>query len=70
LAGASATTPGKILSPSAGWGADSAMSESFGLAIDASGNVWVTNLGTNTLTEFVGMAAPVQTPLLGPVRVP
>ena len=70
LAGASATTPGQILSPSAGWGADSGMSESFGLAIDASGNVWVTNMGTNTLTEFVGMAAPVQTPLLGPVRVP
>ena len=40
------------------------------MAIDASGNVWVTNFGSNVLTEFVGMAAPVKTPLLGPVRVP
>jgi streptogramin lyase len=70
LAGAAATTPGVILSPSAGFGADSGMSKSLALAIDASGNVWVTNMGTNTLTEFVGIAAPVQTPLLGPVRVP
>lgn len=70
LAGAAAATPGAVLSPSAGWGADSGMNESFGLAIDASGNVWVTNLATNTLTEFVGIAVPVQTPLLGPVRVP
>jgi hypothetical protein len=70
LAAATATTPGAVLSPSAGWGADSGMNELFGLAIDASGNVWVTNEGTNTLTEFVGLAAPVQTPLLGPVRVP
>ena len=70
LAGAAAATPGAVLSPSAGWGADSGMTESFGLAIDASGNVWVTNLATNTLTEFVGMAVPVKTPLLGPVRLP
>ena len=70
LAAATGKTPGAILSPSTGFGADSGMTESFALAIDASGNVWVTNYGTNTLTEFVGMAAPVQTPLLGPVRVP
>ena len=61
---------GAILSPSAGWGPDAALLEAFGLAIDASGNVWATNFGSNTLTEFVGMAVPVRTPLLGPVRVP
>ena len=70
LAGAAATTPGAVLSPGAGWGVDSGMTESFGLAIDASGNVWVSNLATNTLTEFVGVAVPVKTPLLGPVRLP
>jgi hypothetical protein len=70
LAAASSTTPGEFLSPGAGWATDSGISEAFGLAIDASGNVWVTNFGTNTLTEVVGIAAPVQTPLLGPVRVP
>jgi streptogramin lyase len=70
LAAASAATPGAILSPSTGWGSDASMTESFAVAIDASGNVWVTQFGTNTLTEFVGLAVPVQTPLLGPVRVP
>lgn len=72
--GSSAGT-GTVLSPAVGWGPDAALLEAFGLAIDASGNVWVTNFATNTagtytLTEFVGLAAPVKTPLLGPVRVP
>ncbi len=70
LAGASASTPGAALSPSPGWATDSGISEAFGLAIDASGNVWITDFATDTLTEMVGMAVPVQTPLLGPVRVP
>ncbi len=70
LAGASASSPGAVLSPAAGWGGDAGMLEPFALAIDASGNIWVTNFGSNVLTEFVGMAAPVKTPLLGPVRVP
>jgi len=70
LAGAAATSPGAALSPASGWGGDAGMVEPFAVAIDASGNLWVTNFGTNTLTEFVGLAAPVKTPLLGPVRVP
>ena len=70
LAGASASSPGTLLSPSTGWGGDAGMVEPFAVAIDASGNLWVTNFGTNTLTEFVGLAVPVQTPLLGPIRVP
>ena len=67
---ATATTPGVAISPATGWGADAGLLEAFGLAIDASGNVWVTNFATNTLTEFVGLAVPVKTPLLGPTRVP
>jgi len=46
------------------------MLEAFGLAIDAAGNVWTTSFATNTLTEFVGLAAPVKTPLLGSTRIP
>ncbi len=61
---------GAILSPSTGWGSDASLLEAFGLAIDASGNVWVTNFGLNTLTEFVGLAVPVKTPLLGAARIP
>jgi hypothetical protein len=67
--GAKAGT-GTALSPAAGWGPDAKLLEAFGLAIDASGNIWVSNFGSNTITEFVGMAVPVKTPLLGAVRVP
>jgi len=70
LAAASASMPGAVLSPAAGYGPGAKLLEAFAIAIDAGGNVWVTNFGSNTLTEFVGLAAPVKTPLLGPVAVP
>ena len=66
----SSSAPGTVLSPAAGWAPDAALLEAYGLAIDASGNVWVTSFGSSQLTEYVGLAAPVKTPLLGPVRVP
>jgi hypothetical protein len=66
----SAAGAGTALSPAAGWAPDAQLLEAFALAIDPSGNIWVTNFGSNTVTEFVGMASPVKTPLLGPVRVP
>jgi sugar lactone lactonase YvrE len=34
-----------------------------GLAIDGAGNVWVSNNGNSTLSEMIGGAAPVVTPL-------
>ena len=67
---ASNSNHGSLLSPGSGWGADANLVEPYALAIDAAGNVWVSNYGSNTLTEFIGMAVPVKTPLLGPVRVP
>ena len=70
LASASASVPGAALSPTAGYGAGAKLLEAYAIAIDAGGNVWVTNFGNNTLTEFVGLAAPVKTPLLGPVATP
>jgi hypothetical protein len=70
LAAAGSANPGQALSPAIGWGGDAGMLEPFALAIDASGNIWITNFGSNTVTEFVGIAAPVKTPLLGPVRTP
>jgi streptogramin lyase len=70
LSAASGATPGAILSPAAGWAPDAKLLEPYSLAIDAGGNIWVANFGNNTLTEFIGLAAPVKTPLLGPVRVP
>ena len=35
------------------------------LAIDGSGNIWVTSNDVNILTEFVGLASPVVTPIVG-----
>ena len=70
LAGATAVMPGAPLSGSAGWGSDVELTEAFGIAVDAAGNVWVSSYGDNRLVEFVGAAAPVKTPLLGGVRVP
>ena len=65
LAGAGTATPGAALSPAGGLGADAAMLEAYAIAVDASGNLWISNFGSNTLTQFVGAAAPVKTPLLG-----
>jgi hypothetical protein len=70
LAGSAANTPGQALSPASGLGADAGLLEAFSLAVDASGNLWVTNFGNNTLTEFVGVASPVKTPLLGLPQAP
>jgi streptogramin lyase len=58
------------ISPSQGYGLDAAIDEPYGLAIDASGNLWLSNAGSNTLTQIVGLASPVKTPLLGPAVQP
>ncbi len=70
LAGAAAANPGSAVSPAGGLGADAALIEAYSLAIDASGNLWVSNKGSNTLTQFVGLAAPVRTPQIGPPVAP
>jgi streptogramin lyase len=70
LAGSATNSPGQILSPTAGWAADALLNEGYAIAIDASGNLWVTNFETNILTEIVGLAVPVKTPQLGPVQSP
>jgi len=64
LASASAAVPGAVLSPSGGIGSAAGLLEPFALAVDASGNIWVSNFGSNILTEYIGLAAPVRTPLL------
>lgn len=70
LGGASSTAPGTFLSPTSGFGADASLLDPYGLAIDASGNLWLSNSGKNTLTEFIGVAAPVRTPVAGPPQAP
>ncbi len=70
FAGAREAVPGKALSPASGWAPDTGLSEAFGIAIDAAGNVWVSSFGDNYLAEYIGAATPVKTPLLGGVRLP
>jgi hypothetical protein len=53
---------GAALSPSTGYtGGNSNQFQS--IAIDGSGNLWSANFDSNTLTEFIGIAAPVVTPI-------
>jgi hypothetical protein len=70
LAGASAASPGQILSPTAGYAPDAKLLEAYDIVIDASGNLWVTSFGDNTITEFVGLATPVKTPRIGLPQTP
>jgi sugar lactone lactonase YvrE len=70
LPGASAASPGQAISPSSGFGTDASLSEPYGIAIDSSGNLWVSNFGLSTVTQFVGAAMPVKTPRLGPPQLP
>jgi len=59
------TAAGAAVTPSSGIGSINAPA---GIAIDASGNVWTANSGDNTLTEFVGLASPVVTPLAAAIH--
>jgi len=71
FAGSKQPSPGAPLSPPAGLGTDAQLGSPFALAIDQSGNLWVTNSNAaNTVTVFVGLATPVKTPLLGPPQLP
>ena len=70
LAGANAAHPGQILSPSAGWAPTPTSLQTFAIAIDSSGNLWVTNFADNSITELVGIATPVRTPLSLLPRLP
>jgi streptogramin lyase len=59
---------GTAVSPSTGFQAG--LNISLALAIDGSGNVWTTNTNLNTVTEFVGAATPVVTPIVANLLTP
>lgn len=60
---------GTVISPITGF-VDPNNDEPNSIAVDASGNVWVTNTHGNSLSEFVGVAGPVKTPVIGPPTLP
>jgi len=70
ISGASSASPGIFLSPASGFGTDVSLLEPYGLALDACGNAWVSNFGNDTITQFVGIAAPIKTPFAGPPARP
>jgi hypothetical protein len=41
-----------------------------GIAIDGSGDVWVTNTGSSQVTELIGVAVPLTTPIAGGTGLP
>ena len=46
------------------------MDEPFSPAIDGAGNLWTANFANNSVTVFIGIAAPVRTPVIGPPASP
>lgn len=70
LAGADDPTPGAPLSPPVTGYQAAGVSLPYGIAIDASGNLWLTNFGSDSVTVFIGIAAPVKTPLIGVPTAP
>jgi hypothetical protein len=55
---------GQVQSPNAGYTSSTMSSTNpMALAIDGSGDVWVTNNGNSSVTEFIGAGVPVITPL-------
>ena len=65
LEGSADAAPGTPISPVSGF-TSVLLDGPFQPAIDSAGNLWVTNYFSNKLVKFVGIAAPVRTPLIGP----
>ena len=62
LAGIGSGNLGAAMSPSTGYGLDANLKQPYALAVDPSGNVWVSNSGGNSLVMFFGLATPTKTP--------
>ena len=70
IGGATSAAPGMFLSPASGFGTDASLLGPYAspsMPAETSGS---SNSGKNTLTQFIGIAAPVKTPLAGPPQSP
>jgi len=64
-------SPGGVaISPAAGYISRALNEAPQSIAIDPSGNIFVSDLENNGVTEYVGAAPPVKTPLIGPALLP
>ncbi len=69
---------GEVISPRTGGFTNGGLEHLTAVQIDESGNVWVANnwkrlaptVGGDGLVEFIGLSAPVRTPLIGPPQRP
>jgi len=59
----SGTATATAVSPSTGYTAGGTLGSPYGIAVDGSGNVWVASNYVASITELVGAATPVATPL-------
>ncbi|MBF6569426.1 MAG: hypothetical protein IVW54_11200 [Candidatus Binataceae bacterium] len=58
-------TTGGAISPITGYSTAN-MNGAYGIAIDSSGNVWASNSLDGSVSELIGLASPVTTPVIGP----
>ena len=71
IAGNGGAVPaGTALSPATGLGQDAALVLPYGIALDPTGNVWISNFSNNDLVMFFGLAAPTRTPVLPAPSIP
>ena len=61
---------GTGLSPATGFGQDANLLLPFGIAVDLSGDVWVSNFANDDLVEFFGLATPTKTPVSSTPSIP
>jgi len=54
------SSSGTVITPPTGFGS---LNTPVSIGVDSSGNLWTANLGDNSVSEFVGIASPVKTPI-------
>ena len=69
-------TTGDVISPAEGYRPTGFLERPTGLELDSGGSVWIVNnfqtnpenAGGTSILQYIGLAAPVQTPLIGPAQ--
>lgn len=57
------SSTGTLLTPANGYSGNATMTNVAGSAIDSSGDIWAADFSTNQVVEYLGVAAPVITPM-------
>ena len=65
-----AVAAGSPLSPGAGYGLDARLVLPFGIAPDASGDIWISNFGGSSIVMFFGLGSPTATPVIAAPSAP